>query len=303
MLYRPLPTARSIHCQDSLVARRRQRTYYSPRMPDSQLVGERESFTGRHPVFSYFALTYAISWTGALLVVSPHLLRREAVPKLAGILMFPAMLLGPGVAALILTRLLDGRAGLGELFARMRRTSFALRWYAMLVVPPALVLVVLLCLKNFVSPAYAPNRFLPGLGFGLLAGFFEEIGWMGYAFPRMRQYWGSFASAALLGVLWGAWHLPVVDYLGAATPHGAYWFPFFLAFTAVMTAMRELIAFVYARTNSVLLAQLMHASSTSALALFSPPGVSAAQEVAWYVVYGAALWVVAVVVIRRGLAE
>jgi membrane protease YdiL (CAAX protease family) len=260
---------------------------------------DRESFAKRHPVFSYFALTYAISWAGALLVVLPHLIRHEAVPKLAGILMFPVMLLGPSVTAIVLTRLLDGRAGLGELFVRMRRISFALAWHAMLLVPPALVFTVLLSLKTFVSPTYAPNHFLPGLGFGLLAGFVEEIGWMGYAFPRMRAYWSPFTSAALLGVLWGAWHLPVIDYLGAATPHGAYLLPFFLAFTAAMTAMRELIAFIYTRTNSVLLAQLMHASSTSALAVLSPAGVSAAQEVAWYVVYGAVLWAVVAIVMLQ----
>jgi membrane protease YdiL (CAAX protease family) len=270
---------------------------------DLETVGaitESESFVKRHPVASYFVLTYAISWTGALLVVMPHLMRREGVPKLAGILMFPAMLLGPSVAAIILTRLLDGRGGLADLFRRMRVISFGARWYGMLLVPPALVFAVLLCLRAFVSPAYAPNRFLPGLGFGLLAGFFEEIGWMGYAFPRMRKQWSPFASAALLGVLWGAWHLPVVDYLGAATPHGAYLVPFFLAFTVAMTAMRELIAFVYMRTKSVLFAQLMHTSSTSALAVLSPPGVTAAQEVVWYLVYGAVLWAVVAAVIRRG---
>jgi hypothetical protein len=70
-----------------------------------------------------------------------------------------------------------------------------------------------------------------------------------------------------------------------------------------MTAMRVLIAFVYMRTNSVLLAQLMHASSTSALAVFSPAGVSAAQEVVWYLVYGTALWAVAAVFMRRGFGK
>jgi membrane protease YdiL (CAAX protease family) len=263
---------------------------------------KRESLVKRHPVFSYFALTYAISWTGALLVVLPHLIRHEAVPKLAGILMFPVMLLGPSVTAIVLTRLLDGQAGLAELFARMRK-PFAPAWCAMLLVPPALVFAVLLCLKRFSSAAYAPNLFPPGLGFGLLAGFFEEIGWMGYAFPRMRTHRGPFISAALLGVLWGTWHLPVIDYLGAATPHGTYLLPFFLAFTAAMTAMRELIAFMYTRTNSVLLAQLMHASSTSALAVLSPAAVSAAQEVLWYVAYGATLWLIVAIALRRGFSR
>jgi uncharacterized protein len=56
--------------------------------------------------------------------------------------------------------------------------------------------------------------------------------------------------------------------------------------------MRVLIAFLYEQTQSVLLALLMHASSTSALAVLSPPGVSAAQEAMWYATYAAALWVI-----------
>jgi CAAX protease family protein len=92
--------------------------------------------------------------------------------------------------------------------------------------------------------------------------------------------------------------LPVVKYLGAATPHGAYWLPFFLAFTLDMTAMRVLIGWLYTHTRSVLLAQLMHVSSTGSLVVFSAPRVTAGQEVFWYVAYGIALWIVIAVVVR-----
>ncbi len=58
-----------------------------------------------------------------------------------------------------------------------------------------------------------------------------------------------------------------------------------------MTAMRVLIAWLYSNTRSVLLCQLMHVFSTGSLVISSPPRVSAAQEVFWYAVYAAALWI------------
>src|SRR6267154_742398 len=118
------------------------------------------------------------------------------------------------------------------------------RRYMALLLPPALVLTVLLFLKRFFSPVYAPNHFLIGILFGIPAGFLEEIGWMGYAFPKMRSESNGLAPSILLGLLW------------------AYWLPFFLAFGFAMSAMRVLIPWIYTNTKSVLLAQLMHVSST-----------------------------------------
>lgn len=257
----------------------------------------RNGIIRRHPVVAYFALTFVLSWIGALLVALPRLLRREELPELTGILMFPAMLLGPSIAGIVMNWVLDGRAGLVNLAAGLRHWRVG-RWYAALLIPPALVLGVLTCLRVLVSPAFTPNLFWMGILFGIPAGFLEEIGWTGFAFPRMRASMGGTRAAIVLGVVWSIWHVPVINWLGTKTPHGRYWLPFFLAFGLAMTAMRVLIGWLYSNTGSVLLAQLMHVSSTGALVVFSAPRVTGAQEVAWYALYGAALWALVVAGLR-----
>jgi CAAX protease family protein len=255
-----------------------------------------ESLVRRYPSVTYFALTFTISWLGAFLVAAPGLVRGQPVPKFSGLLMFPVMLLGPSLAGIVLTRIVDGPGAVRELF---RRVTFPVSpaWYAALLIPHAALFSVLLLLKTLVSPVFTPNTFYAGVAFGVLAGFVEEIGWTGFALPKLARSFSAFSSAVLLGILWGLWHLPVVDYLGAATPHGAYWLRYAMIFTVAMTAMRVLICWVYANTQSILLAQLLHVSSTGALVVFTPPGASAAQETFWLAIYAAALWLVVAVVL------
>jgi membrane protease YdiL (CAAX protease family) len=222
----------------------------------------------------------------------------EAIPKISGLLMFPAMLLGPSIAGLLLTYTTQGNAGVRNLFLQMRRIGSP-RWFLALAIPSGLVLAVLLVMKILVSPVFAPNHFWIGVTFGCAAGFLEEIGWTGFAFQIMRLKRGALRAGILLGLVWSLWHIPVIDYLGSATPHRPYLIQFFLAFLAAMTAMRVLICWVYANTGSLLLAQMLHASSTGALAVLGPAQIAAGQEATWYGAYALALWIVVAMITRR----
>jgi membrane protease YdiL (CAAX protease family) len=242
----------------------------------------------------FFGATFLLS-TIALAVVGLPRLDSSSPPgsgqSASALVMFPVMVIGVAVIGLALTWAMDGRRGLHDLRAR-----FAVRvrpcWYAALLIPPATILAVLLVLRTVVSANFAPNFFAFGVIAGLLAGFCEELGWTGFAYPRMRERFGALLAAVALGALWAVWHLPIVDSLGAATPHGSAWPAFFGAFVGLLIAVRMLIAWVYDHTGSLRMAQLMHAFSTGALVVLSASHVTPFQEAGWYVSYAVVLSIV-----------
>jgi uncharacterized protein len=250
----------------------------------------------RFPLASYFGLAYAISAL-ALVVIGPPRLGGSASFPVASLVMFPVMVIGVGVTGVALTGLVAGRGGLREL--RSRLTRLPARWLVVLLLPPVAILSVLQVFRAVGGPSFTPGFLAFGIAAGVLAGFFEEIGWTGFAYPRMHARFGAFGGAVLLGLLWGVWHLPVVDSLGAASPHGPALPAFFASFVAVLVGLRVLIAWVYTNTGSVLMAQLLHASSTGFLVVLSAPRVTPGQEALWYLAYAAVLWAVVAIVLVR----
>jgi len=88
----------------------------------------------------------------------------------------------------------------------------------------------------------------------------EEIGWRGYALPRLAARFGLGRASILLGLLWGSWHLPQF-FIPEADTYGQSFFVYVLQVTALSVAM----AWLYARTNgSLLLVMLLHAAVNNA---------------------------------------
>jgi uncharacterized protein len=253
----------------------------------------------RHALASFFAVAYGLSGVAFLLLV-PRALVGNPPPSGLALGLFPIMVIGVGLAGVALTAICDGRAGLRALGTRLDPRRALSPWLVAALVPPIAILAVLGVLSTLVSPAFTVGFFPLGFAFGVPAGLFEELGWTGFAFPRMAAWGGAFRAAIALGIIWGVWHLPEVDFLGAASPHGGAWPAFFAAFVFALTVLRVLIAWVYVHTSSIVLAQLIHASSTGFLVALSPAGVSPMQEAVWYAGYGVALLIIVLVVVQRG---
>jgi membrane protease YdiL (CAAX protease family) len=69
---------------------------------------------------------------------------------------------------------------------------------------------------SLTSPVFLPGilttsdkatLLLFSLAVGLGAGIFEELGWTGFAIPRLSRRHGIVSTGLIVGVLWGAWHL------------------------------------------------------------------------------------------------
>lgn len=138
----------------------------------------------------------------------------------------------------------------------------ALRWYLFAVVYMAAIKLAVAFTYRVITGTWPTfGHELPGIiviaiiiSTPVQAG--EEIGWRGYALPRLAARWGFGGASVVVGLLWACWHLPLF-FLPEADKYGQS-FPLFVLGT---TALSVAIAWLYVHSNgSLLLTMLMHSA-------------------------------------------
>jgi membrane protease YdiL (CAAX protease family) len=196
------------------------------------------AFIRQHSASAYFALAFALSWTGVMAVIgSGPIPAPPAEADRLFTMVYLAMLIGPSVAGLLMTAVTSGLPGLRSYFRRLTEWRVGARWYAVaLVTAPLALTLTLLALAPW-SGDFQPGFLAAGrsgpvqagstasllslaLLVGLGAGFFEELGWTGFAIPTMRSRFGVEATGLIVGLLWGAWHFLAILW-GSARAFGS----------------------------------------------------------------------------------
>lgn len=278
-----------------------------------------KAFMKRYPVLAYFVFTFTISWGGIVVLVGgPAGVTAEPTDK-PFIPLYLMTVAGPSLASVILTGFLYGRNGMRELASRLFKWRVGAAWWAVALLAAPLTMMVTLFALSLISPVYLPGivdtsnpaASLP-LGFsagarlpfalavlalGLFNGVVEELGWTGFAIPRMKLRDGILATGLIAGFLWGAWHF-MANYLGSAAsarpmPLALYMAVMLFSF---LPPFRVLMVWVYTHTQSLLVAVLMHASLDFFWLIAMPLTLTGAQRATWYVAWAAVLWAVAAVV-------
>jgi membrane protease YdiL (CAAX protease family) len=154
----------------------------------------------RHPLLTYYALVFAISWGGGLIVLGPEgLVGNKPISSAQLPLVYLAALAGPSVAGILMTGLIYGRAGLRELRSRLLRWRVSIIWYAIALLTAPLLTIGILFALSLTSPIFLPTimttsdttgLLMTGIAVGLVVPFFEEIGWTGFAVPQLRERYG-----------------------------------------------------------------------------------------------------------------
>ena len=176
----------------------------------------------KHRIALFLGVTYAVSWASWLpLAIAGRRVDVGFEP------LYMLGLLGPLVGAVATTAVVDGRAGLRDLGARMIRVRAGLRWWIVALGLPlaayGATYVVLAAYSVFLlAPVMLPTRTTLGQfnGFpithaaallGLLVvvnGFGEETGWRGFLLPALRRKRSPLVASLLVAACWAPWHIP-----------------------------------------------------------------------------------------------
>jgi hypothetical protein len=272
-----------------------------------------QAFLKRYPAATYFALTFLISWGGSLAAIGPR--RLPGAPEEVMAVMPAAVLMllaGPSVSGLLLTALAHGRRGLRDYLYRLLRWRAGARWYAVALLTAPLLMTAILLALSLLRPEFLPGILAVddkaallsfGIPVALSAGFFEELGWTGFAIPELRRRHSVLATGLIVGIVWAVWHLLFAYWLSGLVSGPLSLASYLLDPFLFLTLFRTLMVWVYDRTESLLLAMLMHMSLTGSARILGAPEIAGTRlmtfDLAWVVALG--LVIVAVAAADRRL--
>lgn len=166
----------------------------------------------------FVVLTFALTWgLASLLLLFP-----DTVAEIFGraSMAHPLVILalaGPAIAATVLALEQGGVAGVRDLYSRIVRWRFGVHWYAAVLIGVPLITFLASAVAGRalqspdLSTALAVIQFLIN---HLVAGpLVEELGWRGFALPRLLGRFTPFSASLILGIIWGIWHIP--QFLGS----------------------------------------------------------------------------------------
>ncbi len=252
------------------------------------------AWIAKWPAVSFYVLTLALSWGYWLTLLA----QGRRVVSGSAVTHFPG-LLGPMLAAMIVTAVIGGRKELLELLGRMwrlgpRRLSSLILALSPLALGAAASVAMLVVGKPLPSPdSFAQFPGLPSdwplagvVAAVVVAGFGEEAGWRGFLSERLLLSHGRARATLAVGLLWAFWHLPLF-WLNAGM--SALVGPVLIGWVFSLVCGAFVLSYVYVATGrSVLCVALWHAGFNMMVATENgtgwPATIVSVAVMAWGVV-------------------
>lgn len=268
-------------------------------------------FMRQHPLVSFFFMAYAFSWS----ILIPYILSQWSIlPDTNIFTVFFALnaFVGPTLSAYIMGRITEGKDGWLNMKKRFRRFKVGWPWYVFTLLGIPLVMLfgisilpgAMASFQGF--PSGFPVKYIVYFviiffGGGPLG---EEIGWRGFALPRMQARYGALRATLLLGVLWTFWHLPHFLTTAQRGGPGSSLSIFYInlpIFMMLVMSSAIIMTWVFNHTKeSLFIAMLLHTSINTfslIVALFSAPIVTSTDL---SVALGLGVLAIVILVFTRG---
>lgn len=233
---------------------------------------------------AYFVIALLIPIIAAIMITWKEGLQTGLVITQLSVwdlVVFMAMVHAPTIAAVIVLFKDEGLSGINNLFRQLKYWKFPLKWYLVALLLFPLAILTGLFFMGLFSPSYAPVFSLSILAIAtILSTLWEEIGWTGYATPRMLNRFSPLKTGVYLGIIHTFFHL-AADYWGAGIFFGKFYLAHFLLWMVGLIVLRIIIMWIYVRTKSLVLGWLTHFSYTGGQVILVPLALTAVETILW----------------------